>query len=180
LPAVADIRIEGGQNIAAISKRLSAAGSGGLKKELRRTVVAAAKPLQADLRAAVMRLDSKAAGLGGGSRRRSQHRGAKSVTRRHGLRASIARSVKIKVRMTGATAGVRVYVDRKALPHSQRNLPAAMNDPGGWRHPVWGNRKAWVQQTGGPWWTSTVRQAGRRIAHQIDSDIRAWTRRNLG
>lgn len=70
---------------------------------------------------------------------------------RHGLRLAVARSTRSRVKYSGNTVGARIYIDVGAMPADQRRLPAALNKPDGWRHPVFGHRDRWVKQVGGPY-----------------------------
>lgn len=75
-----------------------------------------------------------------------------------GLRAAIASAVVTRTRATAGRAGVRVMVNRSALPAGKQRLPLLMN-AGRWRHPMFGNREAWVDQTSERgWWNRTARE----------------------
>lgn len=77
---------------------------------------------------------------------------------KHGLRASIARAVHVKIADTGWKVGVRVRVDGTKLPADQKYLPRGLDSVKGWRHPIYGTDK-WAQQYGNPpgWFTSTAK-----------------------
>ena len=73
-----------------------------------------------------------------------------------GLREAIAGAVVTRTRASAGRAGVRVMVNRSALPEGKGRLPVLMNR-GAWRHPVFGNRDAWVGQTSERgWWNRTA------------------------
>lgn len=144
-----------------------------LYKALRKAVRDAAKPLLTDMRKAVKSIDSSASGGGGGGNARAAwalrgHAGTSSgvllasglaakAAGRSGLRDTVARSTRVKIRDSGAQAGARIAVE--GMPPDQRSLPAYL-DQGSWRHPVMGNRHAWVTQTASPpgWFTKTAEQ----------------------
>lgn len=73
------------------------------------------------------------------------------LPKRGGLNERVA-STPIGVRITAGTrsAGVRLVQGKKVLP----GFVGGENDTGTIRHPVYGNRKKWVEQTGLPtgWW----------------------------
>jgi hypothetical protein len=130
-----------------LSKRLKSS-SKELRKELNKEIRAAAKPAVDDVKAAVLAINSKvsgASGLNSGETARAVHAGSGKIqrSRSHGLRATIARAVQLKI----TTNGVRIVVDSSKLPEGQKNLAKALDNPKGWRHPTFGH-EPWVTQTG--------------------------------
>jgi len=73
--------------------------------------------------------------------------GSGSVT--PALRTTIANRIRVAVRGTGGRAGVRVSIGRTPQIRGFRNAPKRLNREN-WRHPVFGNREAWVSQRGAP------------------------------
>lgn len=67
------------------------------------------------------------------------------------LRAVVSAQVKSSARLSGDSAGARITAGSKG-PRKFRNAARKLNRPGGWRHPVYGNRDKWVQQIGKPGW----------------------------
>lgn len=67
-----------------------------------------------------------------------------------GLNEYVARQKpKVQVRTTGRTAGVRI----------RSQVKGNYTNTGQWRHPVFGNRKKWVEETYAPavdWWDRTI------------------------
>ncbi|GAB6898171.1 hypothetical protein [Kineosporia succinea] len=101
---------------------------------------------------------------GGGAAQRGAANAARSkrgATGKTGLRESIAKGVTRKITYSGFRTGVRVRVDGKYLPESQRALIRATNK-GQWRHPVFGNTSAWVTQkiTPAGWFDRAVSEHG--------------------
>ena len=73
-----------------------------------------------------------------------------------GLREQIAAAIVVRTRASAGRAGVRVMVNRSALPDGKGRLPILMNR-GAWRHPVFGNRDNWASQTSERgWWLRTA------------------------
>jgi len=157
-----------------------------LRKELFKKIREAARPVVLDLRQAINAVDSQAEGSGGvglGAAQRAAYmvgkRGGSKygadlltyATResgRAGLRASIARSVRIVIKDSGYAdqMGVRVKCDTSMLPADQRKLPRYI-DRGQWRHPVYGHN-AWVTQTTTPnWFTDTTNAAKPLIVRKV-------------
>lgn len=96
------------------------------------------------------------------------------------LYATVARATKPFVRQAGKQAGVGVSVPDGAVrrfPKAPRRLNAAR-----WRHPVYGNRRAWVSQTGAPGWFSGPLEAKRTayraaVVHAMDEAVKRIERR---
>lgn len=174
-----------------------------LRKAMGKHLRARAVPVREAMRAAVLGMDSKEAATGrGGAASRAAYAYSKTkagradtggyrtplqqakrdkamarLTKRAGLRASIARGIRIEYRDTrAATAGVTIRTNAAALPEDQRSLPMLM-DKGTWRHPVFARRDSdryvtpglWVAQEATPagWWTNT----GKRWAPTIRRDV---------
>lgn len=79
-----------------------------------------------------------------------------------GLRAAIAGAVRVRPTSVGAI----VDVDTGSLG-DRENLPALIDGQGRWRHPVLGNRNAWVTQWANPtgWFTKTALRHGATVLH---------------
>ena len=98
-----------------------------------------------------------------------------------GLRADIAAAITVRTRTTGHSAGVQIVVPRGKLG-SKDPMPELMNK-GSWRHPVFGNKAAWAEQTStADWWSTsimtvapevsaTMRLALARISAQIGATL---------
>jgi hypothetical protein len=189
-----------GKDFAELSKRLRTADKT-LRKELNKQIRDATKPVVADLKSAVMAIDSRVDNSGVGKTRvggggalaraakafdatkasrsvgEARAKGlAKSVedTRagRHGLRATIARAIQTKITTSGFRTGVRIRVDGTKLPEDQRTLPQALDAEGGWRHPVFGNREVWVDQFGKPWFASTIRKHAAAVRAKVAQAVK--------
>lgn len=129
----------GAQQLAAVAARLKAAGAGGLRKELLATIRRSARAAIPDVR------ESAASTLPSGG----------------GLADLIAKSkIGVRTRLTGSI-GVQIRGDS---PHSLRSL-----NRGRLRHPVFGNREAWVTQQVKPGWFTDPLQ---KRAPAIQRDIR--------
>lgn len=72
------------------------------------------------------------------------------------LREQIAAAAGSSVSASDKKVALAFRVRAGNLPPSQRKLPRRWDKPGGWRHPVFGNRNVWVQQVGHPYFRTTV------------------------
>lgn len=90
---------------------------------------------------------------------RSERR-IRSVQRRlakaSSLRNQIAGATGSSVSASDKQVALAFRVRAGNLPPSQRKLPRRWDLPGGWRHPVFGNRNVWVQQVGNPYFRTTI------------------------
>jgi hypothetical protein len=86
-----------------------------------------------------------------------------------GLRETIARSIAGSISTGSARTGVSVTwkVAAAKMPAKQRTLPKAFNSAKGWRHPVFGNRDAWVAQHGTPYFDVTIKRHQDELGQKI-------------
>ncbi|MHC3392095.1 hypothetical protein ACLQ2E_21910 [Streptomyces lavendulocolor] len=153
------VQILGTGQLLELNRRLRAAGHDNLRRSMLRRVRRAAEPLRDDMQQTIRSLPITSQQRRGGSR------GGPSPTTRP-LRATIAEAVRLSVR-TSSQVGARVWLDRASLPTDLRGMPAALNS-GRVRHPVFGNRRRWVQQNTTPlWWDQVVRTHTPRMTAEV-------------
>jgi hypothetical protein len=156
---VRSVQIIGTGQLIELQRRLRAAGHENMRSSMQRRIRRAAEPLKSDMQQTIRTLPIRSQARKVGSR------GGPSPTTRP-LRATIAAAVRISVRTAGSP-GARVWLDKGALPPDLKGMPAALNS-GRIRHPVFGNRKRWVQQNTTPlWWESTVRKHTPRMTAEV-------------
>ncbi|MGW9437932.1 hypothetical protein [Streptomyces sp. NPDC055607] len=157
--AVGSVQISGTGQLIEVSRRLRAAGGPRLRQNMQRRIRRAAEPLHRDMQQTIRTLPITSQARKAGSR------GGSSPTTRP-LRDTIATAVRISVR-TSSNPGARVWIDRSALPSDLRGMPSALNE-GRIRHPVFGNRRRWVQQNTTPlWWDKTVDRHTPRMQAEV-------------
>lgn len=132
-----DIVVEGGDDLHRLAKRLRKAGEKDLIKGLQKAIKSEVKPIVEAQRREVRALPAKGA-------------------RHTGLRSRTAGAVRIQVKTTGGSAGVRIRVAKTARLGL---LPQYMNR-GHWRKPVFGNRKVWRDQQMPPGWFDRPAEKG--------------------
>lgn len=111
-----------------------------LLKELRTELRGVVKPFVPKLRAAINQIQSR--GGQPSQSARSKRRGT--------LRNTMSRSVSTQVRLTGRSAGASVFMNPRKMPDGMKSLPAYFEQRGGYerlRHPLFGNKERWFQQT---------------------------------
>lgn len=154
-----EVRILNTGSLLELQRRLRAAGNENIRSSMQRRVRRAAEPLKSDLQSTIRNLNIAP------PPRRSRPGGPSPTTRP--MRATIAEAIRISVRTTAGGAGARVWIDRGQLPADLKGMPAAINT-GRIRHPVYGNRRRWVQQTATPlWWDRTVRNHTPRMEREV-------------
>ncbi|MFD4562117.1 hypothetical protein ACFWP5_48790 [Streptomyces sp. NPDC058469] len=158
---VQDIRIVGTGQLLELQRRLRRAGHENIRSSMQRRIRRAAEPLRDDLQDAVRSQPLQSTGRGVGKR------GGRSPTTRP-FREAIAQAIRISVRTTG-DPGARVWLDKGLLPP---DIPVAvvnqMNDLGRLRHPVFGNRRRWSQQSANRgFWDKTARAHVDRINSEV-------------
>lgn len=179
---VAYVKVIGTDQFQRLARDLKRAGRGDLVRELAKSMRTASRPVVDLAKSNVLGVGTSSS-RGGASARaaRAAHllRRRKSPTgrakllahRRSGLRSAVARTVSVQVRAGGKSASVRIRSNTSLMPVDQRKLPRHMNT-GKWRHPVFGNREAWVTQTVSPnqWFDRAMREGGPRVhAKAIDT-----------
>lgn len=147
------LKVEGGDQLRALAVELKAADRA-LWLATARNLRAIAKPAAAAVQAEERRV----------------------LPKRGGLNERVA-STKIGVRVTtgSRSAGVRLVQGKKVVP----GFMGGENDTGTIRHPVYGNRKKWVAQSGLPtgWWERPLLamepEAQRAMKAAMDAAARA-------
>jgi hypothetical protein len=113
-----------------------------LKKRFRKELRAAAAPLVPKVRAAIRAVPST--------------RGYSPA----GLRGALSQATRLELKTAGRQAGVAIRVDGRKMPSHMKSLPAMLEGKKGFRHPVFGNRDVWVNQTPHPYFYTALRVAG--------------------
>ncbi|RMI92047.1 hypothetical protein BIU87_20820 [Streptomyces sp. ZS0098] len=123
------------ENLRRIARALRAEEDGKeLRKELTKNMREALKPGAARAKSSIMSMAST-----------TPHDGP-------ALKTSIARKIRPEVRITGKFPGAKIKAFKTKNLRNFPNAPKRTNRSSGWRHPVYGNREVWVQQTGKVRW----------------------------
>jgi len=167
-------RITGTDEFHRTARKLKEAGNGKLTREMGRAMRAAAEPAQAAMKQEVQTLNvSRRGGASArgvraahalGKRKKITENARMKAFRNSGLRSTVARSVRTKVSTTARSSSVRIRAQQSLMPPSQRKLPRLMNK-GNWRHPLFGQRGRWYEQTTPPpgWFDRPAEIHGPRI-----------------
>lgn len=168
-----DVEIRPGAEFEQLARKLRGAPAE-IRKEMNAAVKSSTAPAEAELKRAVMNIESKGV-YGGGSGQRSRHAtirsktGKKPLPQHTGLRRNISKGITRKITYSGYRIGVRIRADGKYLPPDQQVLIKRTNDGKEFRHPVMGNREAWVGQKFSPghWFDDTMKKHVNRIQKDI-------------
>lgn len=150
------IAIDGTQRLKKLSRELKAAGRGDLRREMRKEIREAGKPVVEDVRRAVMAVDVT-----------SSRGGTAPPDTSTGLRARVARATGLSI----TANGIRIRVSGRRMGGDARlakYLDASLGSYARWRHPVFGNRDVWVEQRGEPYFFNTIRNHTRDFRKAID------------
>ena len=133
-----DVYVTGADKLVSLGRRLRAAGDKELKKELRTALRDATKPMKAAIKKNA--LDNM------------PHRG--------GLNEYLSKSrITTQVRQSGRNPGIRI---------SNKQHDTRLDTQGRLRHPVYGNRDAWVEQKVKPgWFTEPAEREARQARVEI-------------
>jgi hypothetical protein len=136
------------QNLRNISRALRAEEDGKeLRKELTRNMREALKPGATQAKSNIMSMASA-----------TPHGGP-------ALKSSIARKIRPEARITGRFPGAKIKAFKTPNVRGFANAAKRTNRASGWRHPVYGNREVWIQQTGKVKWFDHAFE-GRRNAYE--------------
>ena len=152
------IEVRTGEELRRISAALRQMDNPELKKRFRKELRAVAKPLVPLVRNSIRNIPSK-------------HSYAPD-----GLRAQVAKAVRVEVRTVGKDANVAIRVDGRKMPAHMRSLPSMLEGKKRWRHPVFGNGVVWVTQTSRPYFYKVVRPVGAASRRAVNRVLDGITR----
>ncbi|PAK25788.1 hypothetical protein CJD44_14250 [Streptomyces sp. alain-838] len=160
------VQILGTGQLLTLSRRMRTTGGPRLRANFSRRIRRAAEPLHQELQNTVRTLPLQSEG-----RKRNRDgrvpRGGPSPTTRP-FRQMLANGVRISVR-SSSSPGARVWIDRSRIEPKARNVLNQTNADGRLRHPVFGNRKRWVnQRSAAGWWTRTVAAGTPRMRAEVE------------
>lgn len=139
-------RVSGEEGLRRMARAV-ADGPDHLRENLGVAVRRATRPTLRDAKRAIQ--TNRIVGYRTGGRR---YRGPHSPK---GLRQAIANAVAAEVNVGTLSPRVRFVVRTHQLG-DRRKLPEYIESGRRWRHPILGNRRAWAQQSGQPWFAKAV------------------------
>jgi hypothetical protein len=175
------LQIRGSARFRQAATQLRQAGRVDLRREMVSRMRAAGREVLDDQRAEVRRLpvsgerfyrSGARREVGADGRVRQVPVRYRRDTRSTGLRNRVARSLSLEVK-TGGTPRVRFVAKPEKMPAGQQKLPRHLDNPRGWRHPVFGNTEMWVGQRGGSWFWPPIKRGIRLFRQRLDEAITA-------
>lgn len=128
---IAYIKIADAEQYRRLARALRDAGRGDLQRALVREIRRNGTPAMQAAQRGFLRVDVKSSRGGG--------------TKSTGLRARVAAATRISV----LGSGISIRVEPRRVDNRYgRTLSFGLDGLGRWRHPVFGNRNVWVDQTG--------------------------------
>jgi hypothetical protein len=161
--------ITGGRKLRDVAQALRKAGATDLRRELTAALKRAPDPVVKDLKAAVEKVPVVGFPVAGGG----AHRSFTMRVPAKRLRVTIARVIESQVTTSGSSPKLTIRVNSARLPASIQSLPRYLDASTrkGWRHPVMGNRQAWVAQQGKRWWWPTIEPHLPGIRAEVDTAL---------
>lgn len=159
------LKLQGQRRFRDTARRLREAGRTDLVKQMAGGLRQAAKTALADQRREVQQLDINGVR---GPARPARTRRPKPAT---GLRRRVAATVDLEVRTAGQKPMVRFVARGERMPAGQQNMPRNLDNPKGWRHPLFGDRLRWYAQRGGSWFWPPLQRHIRDFRKAIDDAI---------
>jgi hypothetical protein len=146
-----DIEIVGGAQLERIAKALREVDPM-LRRELVHDLRALGNRYVPKVRAAIDQIPAKHAG-----------------SRHPSLRAAMKAATRVQIRTLGPQTGMVIRVDGRKMPEGMRSLPKYMEGIKPWRHPVFGDRKDWVEESSHPYFFKTVGPAGEEFRRDVNA-----------
>ncbi len=146
-------RVRTGPELARIVRELKKMGDGKeIVKRFRSELRSASKPILPAVRTSIGNIPSK--------------------QQKHSLRKEMQRASTLSITTSGRSAGIVVRVDGRKMPDRKGSLPAYMEGTKKrWRHPVFGNRDNWVDQSKHPYFDPTMHKFVPVILRAIDKVV---------
>lgn len=161
-------RATGASELRVLAKDLKLAGSAGrgIRNDLRRELIVAAKPIEAQVKRNARAIP--AVGMYGST----------------GLRRAIANATRTSIKLFGKDTWIRVLTDGRKMPAGQTTLPAYMEGSDGyrkkaWRHPVYGNDGLWVDEASHPYFQPAIPPHLPAVYRAVDIAVDKAVRRVL-
>lgn len=145
---VFELRVQGGQQLPALARRLRELGGAPMRKRFTGTLRNSLKPVVPAVRKSALAIPVHG-------------------VKHSGLRKRLAAATAYSVRATGRGAGAIVIVSAKRMPAGEKALPYYMEGQQPWRHRVYG-RDVWVTQEPHPFFYRIVDQQLPRIQKDLE------------
>jgi hypothetical protein len=158
-----DVRIKGANDLRHMADLLRIAHREDLGRRLGKAVKTAGETTLSDLKKSAENIHTR-----GIRKPDAKHPFIHAVPPK-GTRRRIAGSAEIRVSVLSDNPRVQFRIGRGL--EDLANLPRRLDEPGTFRHPIMGNREAWVAQTGDPYFWRPIRDNLDTFRARIDEAL---------
>jgi hypothetical protein len=160
-----DIQIKGAEDLRRMARALRQADRVDLRRELGKAMREAGQPTLDAVKRSAESITTR-----GFRKPGAKHPFAKVVAP-HGTRRKIAAAATLDVKVEEDNPRVRFRISEAKLPEDLKGMARKFDSGTSWRHPVLGNRQAWVAQDADPWFWPPIRDNIKEFRRQIDQAL---------
>lgn len=146
-----DVRVEGAEDLRRMARKLRQAHRVDLGRNLSKGLKRAAEPMKRAVQDGALGIETH------GFRKPGAKHPYDRASVPKGTRQKIADAVTVDVRVSEENPRMSIRVVKAKLPAELKNMPGHYDSGKKWRHPVDGNRNAWVGQIGKPWFEKSAK-----------------------
>lgn len=162
------VRVSNTAELGRLARRFRSAANGGLQRDLTSELRREGQPVLGRVKASVRSLE-----VG------SSRGGTAPPVRSTNLRGRLAAATDVRPQGVGIRFEVHGYRVDPKYGHRLAKLTDTELAPR-WRHPVFGNRRAWETNTGRPWFFATIRAAERQFRGAVLRGMQRTARKIMG
>jgi hypothetical protein len=160
-----DITIKGSEDLRKMARALRLADKEGMRRELGTAMREGGKPTLQAVKRSAENITTH-----GYSKPGAVHPFTKVMPQR-GTRRKFADAATLDVKVEEENPRVRFRILEAELPPDLKGMARKFDSGKPWRHPVLGNRNAWVTQTGNPWFWAPIRDHIKDFRAAIDNAL---------
>jgi hypothetical protein len=147
-----DIQVQGAEDLRRMATALRRADRTDLARNLNKGMRRAADPMKRAVQDSAEGIHTT-----GFRKPGAKHPYEREATAK-GTRKAIAEAVTVDVRVSEDDPRLRIQVQESKLPARLKGMPRKFDAGKKWRHPVEGNRNAWVDQIADPWFFPPIKE----------------------
>lgn len=160
-----DVTVKGSEDLRKMARALRRADREDLRKNLGKAMRKAGKPTLDAVKKSAEDIKTT------GTRKPNAKHPFEKIVEPHGTRQKIADAATLDVKVEEENPRVRFRISAAKLPDNLKSMPRHFDAGKPWRHPVLGNRNAWVSQTADPWFWPPIRDNIKTFRAEIDKAL---------
>ena len=160
-----DVVVKGSEDLRKMARALRQADREDLRKNLGKALRRSADPMKKAVKDSAEHISTR-----GQRKPGARHPFAKKMEPK-GTREKIAAAVTVDVKVEEDDPRMSIRVASRKLPAELKNMPQHFDSGEPWRHPVLGNREAWVEQTADRWFFPPIRDHIKDVRAEIDKAL---------